>query len=71
MVWRGVEATGVEEVEARNEGGEDRLRGVRGEGMECRRSGMMGRQFVEVERRSLRVVKHDFWTDRIEDANST
>ena len=40
--------------------GETRVLGVRGEGMECRRSGNIGLQFDVVDRRSFNVVKHDF-----------
>ena len=58
------------EVEARRVG-EARVRGVRGEGMEGLRSGRMGRQLDEVERRSFRVVKHDFCTLIIDDISSS
>ena len=54
-----------------NEGGAERLSGVRGDGMECRRSGMIGRQLEEVERRSLRVVKQDFCTFNMDEASSS
>ena len=54
-----------------NEGGAERLSGVRGDGMECRRSGMIGRQLDEVERRSLSVVRHDFWTLIMDEVSSS
>ncbi len=39
--------------------------------MECRRSGRIGRQLEEVERRSLRVVRHDVWTLIMDDVSSS
>lgn len=44
---------------------------VRGTGMECLRSGIMGRQLEEVERRSLRVVRQDFCTFKMEETSSS
>ena len=58
-------------VEAKSARGDAAEWGVRGEGIECRRSGMMGRQFEEVERRSLRVVRQDFCTFNMDDASSS
>ena len=45
--------------------------GVKGIGMECLRSGMIGRQLEEVESRSLRVVRQDFCTFNIDEASSS
>lgn len=56
---------------AKSDGRADKARGERGEGMECRRSGMMGRQLDEVESRSLSVVRHDRCTLTIDDMSSS
>ena len=58
-------------ADARNVDANVASSGVRGTGSECLRSGMIGRQLEEVERRSLRVVKQDFCTFNIEETSSS